>query len=563
MPKTKISDVNQKLEILRQRFRTKAAVELAHVQARASGIAAGSFMAADVLSVYQSLHRLAGSAGTFGFPELGKLARQLEIALKPLAEALATDPDGTVRAEPIARVVNAEFLREVDRLVQWLSEEGDRDDASAVTTEPGRAPVARAAEPVVLVVAPSSDVSRDLCQGLSLHGFQPRLVDQLEALDPAVLAREVSAVVLYDWELEAELPFLALGNDRPPVVCLGEEDTFLERYVLAEKGMDGFFTLPLDLPLLVDFIERLISERDELDRGRVMIVDDDPELLEHYSLVLEEVGLVVCRVNDPSTLLTSLSEFRPNLVLMDMQMGRYSGATLARMIRFDPEWLGLPIVYLSSEENRERQLEALSHGGDDFLTKPVSDHYLQRAVLVRCYRARQLEKLATRDSLTGLLKHSLANAEIENEFARSVRAGQESVVAMLDLDHFKRVNDRYGHRAGDMVIKGLANLLRHRLRKSDILGRYGGEEFIVALVDCALDDARAVMASVCERLSRIVFNAGDQEFSVTVSIGLARMNDYPTVEAAIEAADKALYERKHSGRNGVSLAPDSNLGRTG
>jgi diguanylate cyclase (GGDEF)-like protein len=258
-----------------------------------------------------------------------------------------------------------------------------------------------------------------------------------------------------------------------------------------------------------------------------------------------------------------LSEFRPNLVLMDMQMGRYSGATLARMIRFDPEWLGLPIVYLSSEENRERQLEALSHGGDDFLTKPVSDHYLQRAVLVRCYRARQLEKLATRDSLTGLLKHSLANAEIENEFARSVRAGQESVVAMLDLDHFKRVNDRYGHRAGDMVIKGLANLLRHRLRKSDILGRYGGEEFIVALVDCALDDARAVMASVCERLSRIVFNAGDQEFSVTVSIGLARMNDYPTVEAAIEAADKALYERKHSGRNGVSLAPDSNLGRTG
>ena len=342
--------------------------------------------------------------------------------------------------------------------------------------------------PVVLVVAPSSDVSRDLCQGLSLHGFQPRLVDQLEALDPAVLAREVSAVVLYDWELEAELPFLALGNDRPPVVCLGQEDTFLERYVLAEKGMDGFFTLPLDLPLLVDFIERLISERDELDRGRVMIVDDDPELLEHYSLVLEEVGLVVCRVNDPSTLLTSLSEFRPNLVLMDMQMGRYSGATLARMIRFDPEWLGLPIVYLSSEENRERQLEALSHGGDDFLTKPVSDHYLQRAVLVRCYRARQLEKLATRDSLTGLLKHSLANAEIENAFARSVRTGQESVVAMLDLDHFKRVNDRYGHSTGDAVLSEVARRLVQQMRSDDTVARLGGDEFVLLFND--VDPAR-------------------------------------------------------------------------
>jgi len=265
-------------------------------------------------------------------------------------------------------------------------------------------------------------------------------------------------------------------------------------------------------------------------------------------------GLEVCRVNDPSRLLTSLSEFRLNLVLMDMQMGRYSGATLARMIRFDPEWLGLPIVYLSLEENRELQLDALSHGGDDFLTKPISDSYLQRAVLVRCYRARQLEKLASLDSLTGLLKHALAKTEIEHEYARCRRAGETTVVAMLDLDHFKRVNDLYGHRAGDMVIKGVANLLRHRLRKSDIIGRYGGEEFVVALVNCTLADARHAMESVCERLSKIVFNAGGQEFTVTLSVGLAPLNDYPTAEAAIEAADRALYERKQSGRNGVTLA---------
>lgn len=117
------------------------------------------------------------------------------------------------------------------------------------------------------------------------------------------------------------------------------------------------------------------------------------------------------------------------------------------------------------------------------------------------------------------------------------------------------MNDLYGHRAGDMVIKGVANLLRHRLRQSDIIGRYGGEEFVVALVNCTLADARHAMESVCERLSKIVFNSGGQEFTVTLSVGLAPLNDYPTAEAAIEAADRALYERKQSGRNGVTLAP--------
>jgi len=224
------------------------------------------------------------------------------------------------------------------------------------------------------------------------------------------------------------------------------------------------------------------------------------------------------------------------------------------MLRFDPEWLGLPIVYLSSEEDREFQVEALAKGGDEFLTKPVSDDFLLRAVTVRCYRARQLDKLASRDGLTGLLKHSVAKQEIQMEHARCQRMGQESVVAMLDLDHFKKVNDRYGHRTGDMVIKGMANLLRHRLRKSDIVGRYGGEEFVVALPDCSVANARIIMESICEQVSRIVFTAAGKEFSITISVGIAPLHRYESSGDAIEAADQALYRRKQAGRNGVTLS---------
>jgi diguanylate cyclase (GGDEF)-like protein len=128
----------------------------------------------------------------------------------------------------------------------------------------------------------------------------------------------------------------------------------------------------------------------------------------------------------------------------------------------------------------------------------------------------------------------------------------DSVVAMLDLDHFKKVNDSQGHRAGDLVIKGLANLLRHRLRKTDVIGRYGGEEFIVVLPDCTLERGQTVLKAVCEDFSRIVFEGGAGEFSVTLSVGMASLPDYDHPEEAIEAADRALYERKRAGRNGVT-----------
>ncbi|TNE99256.1 MAG: diguanylate cyclase, partial [Gammaproteobacteria bacterium] len=320
---------------------------------------------------------------------------------------------------------------------------------------------------------------------------------------------------------------------------------------------------PVDVPLLADYIERLIGERLELGKGRVLIVDDDPELLEHYGLVLEGGGMTVHKVRSPSELLGALSEFQPDLVLMDVQMGHYSGPTLARMLRFDPEWVGLHIIFLSSEDDREFQVDALSKGGDVFLTKPISDSFLLRAVRVKCNRARQLAKLASRDSLTGLLKHSLVKQEVGKEYARCRRFGQESVIAMLDLDHFKLVNDRFGHRTGDLVIKGLANLLRHRLRKTDVIGRYGGEEFLVVMPDCSLENAVEALQAVCEQMRRISYSSKGQEFFVTVSIGLAPLAAFENGEEAIEAADQALYVQKSRGRNGVSVYGDAENGSAG
>ena len=545
MSEESISDVARKLEVLKSRFKEKALKDIGLVQEAADQFRLGRYGPNDVAAVYHSLHRLAGSAGTFGYSALGEEARALEMQLKPLAETV-----GELGTAQIQDVVDREFVSRVAGLVDFLSL--DQGTNTSATLAP--LPVAGDAtsEPVVLILYSDQTKAEELVRGLGLHGFQPVPLGSVDkALEHGF--SEVAALVVQDALMLKEGWKLDSVERKPPVICLGDSDSFESRYALAQCGVDGFLREPADLPALADYIERLITEREESGSGRVMIVDDDPELLEHYGLVLEEGGLEVWRVNNPAEILVALSEFRPDIVLMDVQMGAFRGPDLARLLRFQPEWLGLPIIYLSSEADREFQVDALAKGGDDFLTKPISDAFLLRAVTVRCYRARQLDKLVSRDSLTGLLKHSVARLEISKEHARCQRRGESAVVAMLDLDHFKQINDRFGHPTGDLVIKGLANLLRHQLRKSDVIGRYGGEEFIVALPDCSIENAQRVMISVCEHMAAIGFHSDGKEFSVTLSVGMVPMQNYLTSDEAIEAADQALYRQKQAGRNGVMV----------
>lgn len=561
MSDNKNSEVARKLELLKLRFKEKATQDIALLEDVVDRFNSGRLRADDISTVYHSLHRLAGSAGTFGYGALGEEARSLENLIKPLAAMGEDQLNDTLVVERIRARLDQALIARVARLSQLLSLEA----AAADRVQPVEARVAReqADDTEILIVDPDLDWARGLARNLESHGLSADVFSSLKAAIEHGLDK-VSGLVVRDSLMLGEGHLLHSLPVRPPLISIGAEDSFDARYRLAERGVDGFLSEPLDIPVLADYLERLIMERAEGGAGRVMIVDDDPELLEHYGLVLEESGLEVRRVNNPAIILSVLSEFRPDIVLMDVQMGAHSGPNLARMLRYDPEWLGLPIIFLSSEEDREFQVDALAEGGDDFLTKPISDSLLLRAVTVRCYRARQLDKLVSRDSLTGLLKHSVIKSEVGKELARCQRLGQQSVVAMLDLDHFKQVNDCYGHRTGDLVIKGLANLLRHRLRKSDVIGRYGGEEFMVALPDCSVDQARVVFHSVCDLMSRISFTGGNKEFHVTLSVGIAPLEDYVSVDDAIEAADKALYSRKLSGRNGVTATSDeSQSGKVG
>jgi diguanylate cyclase (GGDEF)-like protein len=252
--------------------------------------------------------------------------------------------------------------------------------------------------------------------------------------------------------------------------------------------------------------------------------------------------------------LDALADASPELILLDMNMPGASGQELARVIRQQDTYLSIPIVFLSAESDVGRQREAMSMGGDEFLQKPIEPEHLISAVRSRIIRYRALRALMVRDSLTGLLNHTSYKERLRAEVARAKRLSKVLTVGLIDIDHFKNVNDSHGHPAGDRVIRNLSRLLKQRLRGADVIGRYGGEEFALVLVDTAVEAAAGVVNSIRESFATLEQQAGETSFRCAFSAGLAQSPPHMDAESLIQAADEALYQSKRDGRNRVSTA---------
>ncbi len=170
-------------------------------------------------------------------------------------------------------------------------------------------------------------------------------------------------------------------------------------------------------------------------------------------------------------------------------------------------------------------------------------------MFARAQRARQLAEMMTKDSLTGLLQHARVKERLDHELQRSERTGEPLSVVMLDIDHFKKVNDNYGHLIGDQVISSVANLLKQQLRKTDIIGRYGGEEFLLILPDCNQQQAFALVEQLRQSFASLPFSFDYHNFHCTFSAGISQAKATDDTDQLIDQADKALYSSKHAGRN--------------
>jgi diguanylate cyclase (GGDEF)-like protein len=243
---------------------------------------------------------------------------------------------------------------------------------------------------------------------------------------------------------------------------------------------------------------------------------------------------------------------------MDSRLPGLDGLSLTRLVRQDQRFGITPIVFLTKHDSVAEQIEALRAGADHFVTEPVDRELLTHLVVNRAERGRRLREMVHRDGLTGLLNHATLMAELEHavEFAR--RQGEPFAFMMIDIDHFKRVNDRYGHLAGDQVLLHVARVFQATARASDLIGRYGGEEFGMILRRTDRQGASVLAGKLRTALAEqpAVVGAGEQ-IPVRVCIGVSIYPDDASSAADLaRLSDQALYRAKAGGRDRVEFTTE-------
>jgi two-component system cell cycle response regulator len=299
---------------------------------------------------------------------------------------------------------------------------------------------------------------------------------------------------------------------------------------------------------------------------KVLVADDSAvsrKLVEHtlsektYSLVFAKSGRETIAL---------FAEHHPALVIVDWIMPDLTGIEICKHIRSSTHASYTYIVLLTGKSEKESVVEGLAAGADDYLTKPFHPEELIARVgvgrrIIELQREIEiknalLKELALTDALTNLPNRRAIEEWAARQLSGAARYGFSFWVALADLDHFKTVNDTYGHDAGDTVLKAFSQILKTKSRRSDICGRIGGEEFLFVLTHATEDDAKRVIDCIRTELEATKFNFGGNSLTVTASFGLAGFvgTRTPDFNRLVAQADTALYSAKRQGRNRVEVA---------
>lgn len=409
---------------------------------------------------------------------------------------------------------------------------------------------------VWIVAAPDKNESADDL-GRQFHFFGFRVFKMLWGKD--LPADDAPLAVLFipdhDGTQPEELNFVARVRAACPasqMFYLGIRSEIESIIELMRAGIDVTISAEDQSLQVLNRVLDLVQSSEQ-EKYRVLVVEDSRVAATLIQRTLAEHGIDSRAIRDPGTLLKVLESYRPDLILMDMYMPHFNGVEATRVLRQIAAYRALPIVYLSAESDVALQVEALRLGGDQFLVKPFNPVFLSAVVKTKIERFRENQRSSRLDGLTGLLNHTTAKSRLK-VLVGDTPADAGLTVAMIDIDHFKAVNDTYGHPVGDQVIRSLAWLLKGRLRTSDLIGRYGGEEFLIALPDVGQEEARSVIDRIRRDFAALPHLHPGGVLYTTFSAGLACLPGFETAAGLTEAADSALLQAKRLGRNRVEMA---------
>lgn len=526
-------------------------------------------------------HLLIGSLGSFGFQEASQLARRMQQLLRG--------------QQPI----NSEEINQLKSLGVKLEKflVSHRQEPPAIAQETLTLITPSISTSYLLITQEDRAFANAIAMEAITWGVKTEIVTQL-AQAQQYLAKHHPTLIIADLAfLETaplELDFLSqIHAQYPhiPLVILSTNNSLTIRLEVAKLGSQVFLTKPIS-PFEVLSIVSQIGDVIQLNQSRLLVVDDDPLLLELIRYLLEPQGYQVITLDRPYLFWETLEEFQPDLLILDIEfydqdlslrdhpssqtkkaiaavamaelnergeenpiIPGLNGINLCRIIRNDPRWHRLPIIFLSAHDEPEVIQQAISVGADSFLSKPVVEQELITHIQSRLQQ-RKLWEITDNDELTGISLRRKFLQDLNRLIGLAKRQKQPLSLAILDLDLFKRINDQYGHAMGDQVLRYLGKLLSQSFRQEDVVGRWGGEEFIIGMYGSHKYNNQRRLMAINQQLSEHQFFGRDgQTFQMTFSCGIAQFpEDGEELQTLYRAADLALYQAKQQGRNQILLA---------
>jgi len=485
-------------------------------------------------SVKAEAHRLIGSLGSLGLPEGSEIARQIEELLE--AESL-----GQNEARRLKELVE-QLKQAVENKPSTTAAAGDLNTAS------GR----------LLVVDDDVVLTEHVKQEAITRGLQVQVATDLTAARRAISHHPPNVILLdLSFPQTAENGFTLLTELHQrtpaiPVLVLTGRNQLSDRVEVARLGGNAFLQKPITPQQILKAVTQELDRPQEAE-AKVLVVDDDAQVLAALSALLKPWGLHVTTLAQPQQFWQALEATVPDLLILDIEMPGFSGIELCQVVRNDPRWSELPVLFLSARRDAETVHQVFAVGADDYVQKPIVGPELIARILNRLERTRILYRFAQIDELTGTATRRRAIQDLERFLHLAKRQHQPLCFMILDLDHFKQVNDQHGHEAGDRVLCLLGEHLKNFFRREDVVARWGGEEFVLGLYGIRREQGVERLTGFLETWRQQEFtDANNRTFHVTFSAGVADYSqDGTNLQELYRSADAALYRAKAMGRNQV------------